>query len=104
MIGRSDPLRISQSALTKAGALRLHTALDKQEGENLAALLKYMVEKSAIASGRSRNPHRSKANRRRYGDFILVLKGCVLVDIVVERTDWCPTCLGVERGTCTDCN
>lgn len=104
MIGTNDPLRIAQSALTRAGGFKLERALDKREGENLAGLLKYMVEKSAIASGRKRNPHRAKANRRRYGDFILVLKDNVLVDVVAERHDWCQTCLGVHRGTCPDCN
>lgn len=99
MIGRDDPLRISQTALTKAGGLKLASALAPGAEETLAGLLKYMVEKSAIATGRKRNPHRAKANRRRYGDFILVLKGAVLVDIVAERHDWCQTCLGVRRGT-----
>lgn len=104
MIGREDPLRISQTALTKAGALGLAKTLDKGEDENLAGLLKYMVEMSAIASGRKRNPQRSSANRRRYGDFILVLKGAVLVDVLAARHDWCQTCLGVKRGHDCACN
>ncbi|HEY0819768.1 MAG TPA: hypothetical protein VGD46_13375 [Rhizobacter sp.] len=105
MIEKGDPLRISQTALTRAGGFGLARALDKREGENLAGLLKYMVENSAIATGRKRNPHRARANRRRYGDFILVLKGSVLVDIAVERHDWCQNCLGVHRGTPScDCN
>lgn len=102
MIERSDRLRISQTALTKAGALRLHKSLNPEE--TLSGLLKYMVEKSAIASGRTRDLRASNAKRRRYGDFILVLVGKTLVDVLVSRPDWCQACLGIERDRCTICN
>lgn len=102
MISTSDSLRISQSVLTKAGAMGLQHTL--KEGESLSAVLKYMVENSAIASGRRRSKsHRENVlKRRRYGSFVLVLKGHLLVGIYTPETNWCPECLGTRINcSCT---
>lgn len=61
-----------------------------------------MAERSAVATGRTRH-RRTTADRRRYGDFILVLKGHVLVDLIAIRHDWCQTCLGTGRDTTCTC-
>lgn len=96
MLGSDDSIRISQTALNRAGTLHLRKSL--RQGEKMAALLKFMVEKSAIASGRKRSKTQTRLNRRRYGDFILMLKGNVLVDITAIR-HWCPHCLGAHRSS-----
>lgn len=103
MIGNNDPLRISQTALNRAGQLGLHRAVNKAEGETLSGVLKYMVENSAIATGRRKNQNRARANRRRYGSFILVLMGHVLVGVYCNDPKWCPKCLGLRTG-CGICN
>lgn len=104
-----DRPRISQTALTKAGALGLQFVLT--DGETLSGRLKYMVDHSGIASGRRRDRIRpTTAKRRRYGDFILVLKDGTLVDILTTNAGWCLTCLGVKElydgsssRRCPDC-
>lgn len=98
MIGTHDSLRISQSVLDKAGSLGMRRAL--KDGEKLSAVLKYMVENSVIASGRRRNGSQrdTQLKRRKYGSFVLVLKGHVLVGLYTTEPNWCIHCLGVRTG------
>lgn len=99
MVGTEDPIRISQSALNKAGALGLDESV--RQGETLSGLLKYMVEQSALATGRTRHAKKDGAKRRRYGDVILMLRGHTVVDLAVLKQNYCKQCLGVEPGDCT---
>jgi hypothetical protein len=109
MFSADDRIHISQTALNKAGRLGWPEAL--RHGEKLAPLLKFAVERSGLASGRSR--HRfgpsNGTTRRRYGDFLLILRGPVLIDIVALQRRSCRTCLGTKLvgqaldQPCPDC-
>lgn len=101
MVGTDDPIRISQSALNKAGALGLGEALRHEDGESLSGLMKYMVEKSALATGRTRHAKKGGAKRRRYGDVVLMLRGHTVVDVAVLRQNYCRQCLGVDPTNCS---
>lgn len=90
-------IKIAQSVLDKAGKFGLADG-----EENTATLLKRMARLSAIASGNFND------QRRRYGSFILTMRGNDVVDINCNDDDYCDLCLGIgvdevgEDCPCTD--
>lgn len=102
MLTSDDRIRVSQSALAKAGRLGMGRAL--RGDERLTQVLKYMAEHSALASGRRRDGYTpGPGKRRRYGDVVLVLRAGTVVDIAVTRPDYCRACFGahcVSPGHC----
>jgi hypothetical protein len=78
-------IRIAQSALNRAGELGL-SHIDS----NLSRLLKKMARLSAIASGNFND------QRRRYGAFILTMRGTDVVDINCNDDYYCEACLGLQ--------
>lgn len=71
--------------MQKAGGFGLD-----QYDTKLAQLLKRMARLSANASGNFNH------QRRRYGDFILMIRDDTVVDINCIREDYCLDCLGTE--------
>lgn len=99
-----DGIRVSQTALDKAGAIGLRRSLNPDEP--LSELVKYMAVHSALASGKSKLRRKGDTSRRRrHGDFVLMMQGGVVVDFIALRKDWCPECLGVDRESprCLTC-
>jgi hypothetical protein len=81
-------IRIAQSVLDKAGEIGLNHI-----DPNLSRLLKRMARSSAIASGNFND------QRRRYGAFILTMRGSDVVDINCNDDYYCEECLGLQVTT-----